>query len=193
MGNFNHSNSSRGGGFNRRNFNDRGSRSVEMHKAICDKCGKECEVPFKPTSGKPVFCSNCFDRNSNSDFRRPEGNDSRRSNSDDRQMFNAVCDECGNSCQVPFQPSNGKPVYCSNCFEGKQSFSSNERNDRSNSSDYSKQFEALNTKLDSILRILTTAVSPEIEPEQVVVSQIEDQKPVKKARVSKKSAPVEVI
>ncbi|GAI42060.1 unnamed protein product [marine sediment metagenome] len=26
----------------------------EMHKAICSDCGKECEVPFKPTEGRPV-------------------------------------------------------------------------------------------------------------------------------------------
>lgn len=32
----------------------------EMHKVICDKCGKECTVPFKPTSSKPVYCSDCF-------------------------------------------------------------------------------------------------------------------------------------
>jgi len=47
----------RRGGFNRRPF-DRGPR--EMHKAICTECGKECEVPFKPTEGKPVFCRECF-------------------------------------------------------------------------------------------------------------------------------------
>ena len=38
---------------------DRGP--VTMHQAICDKCGKPCEVPFKPTSGKPVYCSACFE------------------------------------------------------------------------------------------------------------------------------------
>jgi len=38
---------------------DRGS--VTMYPAICDKCGKPCEVPFKPTSGKPVYCSACFE------------------------------------------------------------------------------------------------------------------------------------
>ncbi|OIO81555.1 DNA-directed RNA polymerase [Candidatus Pacearchaeota archaeon CG1_02_32_132] len=32
----------------------------EMHKATCDECKQECEVPFKPTQGKPVFCSNCY-------------------------------------------------------------------------------------------------------------------------------------
>ena len=31
-----------------------------MHRVTCDKCGQSCEVPFKPTSGKPVFCSDCF-------------------------------------------------------------------------------------------------------------------------------------
>jgi CxxC-x17-CxxC domain-containing protein len=32
----------------------------EMHKAVCSECGQECEVPFKPTEGKPVFCRECF-------------------------------------------------------------------------------------------------------------------------------------
>ncbi len=32
----------------------------EMHKATCSKCGKECEVPFKPIEGKPVFCKECY-------------------------------------------------------------------------------------------------------------------------------------
>jgi len=32
----------------------------EMFPAICASCGKECEVPFEPRSGRPVFCSECF-------------------------------------------------------------------------------------------------------------------------------------
>ena len=51
-----------GGGFSRRGGfgggRDRGP--VTMHQAICDQCGKPCEVPFKPTSGKPVYCNACF-------------------------------------------------------------------------------------------------------------------------------------
>ena len=27
----------------------------------CDNCGKDCEVPFKPSSGKPIYCSKCFE------------------------------------------------------------------------------------------------------------------------------------
>lgn len=41
----------------RRDFN---SGPREMHKATCSECGKECEVPFKPTEGRPVFCRDCF-------------------------------------------------------------------------------------------------------------------------------------
>lgn len=33
-----------------------------------------------------------------------------------RQMFTAICSSCGNEAQVPFQPTSGKPVYCSDCF-----------------------------------------------------------------------------
>ena len=33
-----------------------------MHKAICDECGKSCEVPFRPRGDKPIYCSDCFER-----------------------------------------------------------------------------------------------------------------------------------
>ncbi|MBR9689831.1 MAG: DNA-directed RNA polymerase [Candidatus Altiarchaeota archaeon] len=47
MGDFN-----RGGG---RNFGPR-----EMHKAVCAECKQECEVPFKPSGDRPVYCKDCF-------------------------------------------------------------------------------------------------------------------------------------
>lgn len=40
---------------------DRGDRGdVTMHKAVCSECGKNTEVPFKPTGDKPVYCKDCF-------------------------------------------------------------------------------------------------------------------------------------
>ena len=56
-----------GGGFGRDRDSgrfDRGPR--EMHNATCDKCGKSCQVPFKPTPGKPIYCSDCFSKNESS-------------------------------------------------------------------------------------------------------------------------------
>jgi CxxC-x17-CxxC domain-containing protein len=34
-----------------------------------------------------------------------------------RQMFPAVCAECGTETQVPFEPREGRPVYCSRCYD----------------------------------------------------------------------------
>ncbi len=57
----------RGGGFRGGGFN---SGPREMHKATCSDCGKECEVPFKPAEGKPVYCRDCFQKH-----RPPRRND----------------------------------------------------------------------------------------------------------------------
>ncbi len=37
-----------------------------------------------------------------------------------RQLYPAVCSECGKETQVPFQPRGDKPVYCSDCFAEKR-------------------------------------------------------------------------
>ena len=44
------------GGFKR----DFGPRT--MHPAKCSECGADCEVPFKPTEGKPVYCKECYNK-----------------------------------------------------------------------------------------------------------------------------------
>jgi CxxC-x17-CxxC domain-containing protein len=37
-----------------------------------------------------------------------------------RQMYPAVCSECGKETMVPFQPRGDKPVYCSECFAARR-------------------------------------------------------------------------
>jgi len=36
-----------------------------------------------------------------------------------RQMFPAVCAECGKATEVPFEPRGDRPVYCSDCYRNK--------------------------------------------------------------------------
>ena len=38
-----------------------------------------------------------------------------------RQMYTAICASCGNEAQVPFQPREDRPVYCSDCFQSQSS------------------------------------------------------------------------
>ena len=58
---------------NKRDFNGRDSGEVTMHKVICDKCSKECEVPFKPSSDKPIYCDDCFKANRSMNESRSNG------------------------------------------------------------------------------------------------------------------------
>lgn len=37
------------------------NRVKTLFDAVCDQCGKEAKVPFKPRLQKPVFCSECFE------------------------------------------------------------------------------------------------------------------------------------
>ena len=44
----------------RKDQRDGGSRVRETHPVVCANCGKDTEVPFRPTGGRPVYCNECF-------------------------------------------------------------------------------------------------------------------------------------
>lgn len=187
MGNFNRDRGGRsndrrggGGGFGRRDSRG-GSGRPEMHRATCAECGASCEVPFKPTGDKPVYCSNCFRGKEDSAPRRSSGRDFGRSGSRDREMFKAVCAECGRDCEIPFKPTTDRPILCSSCFGG-NSRSQDKKSDRG-ANQFEAQFRAINDKLDKILQSLSPKVSKE------VVSKKEVRKPEvkKKTVVAKKT------
>lgn len=168
-------------------FNDRGgSRGpVEMHQAICDNCQKNCEVPFRPTSGKPIFCSSCFESQRGGSDSRGGGRSFDRPSFEEKRMFEAVCDECRNACKVPFQPSGDKPVYCSNCF-GEKKGAGNNGNGQCQSQ-CKEQLEVLNNKLDKILAILEPIAVVEDnnqQPEEPVV--VAEKVKIAKKKPSKK-------
>jgi len=93
----------------------------EMFKAVCSDCGQECEIPFKPTEGRPVKCKDCFRKG------RPQRDDSRgrgnfggqnRGNfGRERRDFDVTCSDCGKKTTVPFKPTQGKPVLCRDCYK----------------------------------------------------------------------------
>ena len=49
-------------------------KEVQMYSATCDKCGARCEVPFKPSGSKPVYCSDCFRKGDKFESKNPEYN-----------------------------------------------------------------------------------------------------------------------
>ncbi|MDR0883904.1 MAG: zinc-ribbon domain containing protein [Oscillospiraceae bacterium] len=80
----------------------------------CRDCGAEFiftagEQEFYAEKGftnEPRACPAC----------RTNRKQQRRGDRGEREMFEAVCDSCGNTARVPFRPSGDRPVYCSDCF-----------------------------------------------------------------------------
>lgn len=106
----------------------------------CRDCGEAFvftagEQDFYQQRGysEPQRCRSCRDkrktqRNSGSGYESNErgggGFNNRATDSYSerpRQLYSAVCSECGIETQVPFSPTPGKPVYCRNCYANRRS------------------------------------------------------------------------
>lgn len=102
MGNYNNRGGGRSGG---RGFGGRGGGGrgfggdrgrPQMHQATCADCGNRCEVPFKPTGDKPVFCSNCFESSGrgmsrpNREQARPRFDERSKSNEDHQAIKSQI-------------------------------------------------------------------------------------------------------
>jgi CxxC-x17-CxxC domain-containing protein len=93
---------------------------------ICSDCGKsftfsaeeQDQFQSRGYTNEPKRCSDCrmarkSERYGNS------GNSfgyNRSGYTPGRQMFTAVCSDCGKATSVPFEPRQGRPVYCSDCY-----------------------------------------------------------------------------
>jgi len=83
----------------------------------CSDCGTTFtfsaeEQEFFQSKGyvnEPKRCPECRQA-------RKSERDGNSSYSSRRQMFPAVCAECGKDTEVPFEPREGRPVYCSDCY-----------------------------------------------------------------------------
>lgn len=92
----------------------------------CRDCSREFiftagEQEFYAQKGftnEPSRCPECRSANKAS---RGGGYSSGGFERREREMFPAVCAQCGKDTQVPFQPSGDKPVYCSDCFSAQRS------------------------------------------------------------------------
>ena len=93
--------------------------SFEDKTLVCSDCGKEFtfnveEQEFFQSRGytnEPKRFPEC--RQARKQTRYGDGGYGDRPF---RQMFPAVCAECGKETEVPFEPREDRPVYCRDCF-----------------------------------------------------------------------------
>ncbi|VBB08435.1 Hypothetical protein LUCI_3707 [Lucifera butyrica] len=86
----------------------------------CRDCGAEfvfsaSEQAFfaeKGFANEPSRCPDCRAARKQQSNNRGFG----RNNNQQREMYEVTCAACGVQTQVPFRPSNDRPVYCRDCF-----------------------------------------------------------------------------
>jgi len=82
---------------------------------VCKECGQE----FLFSASEQQFYADKGFQNEPS--RCPACRAARRAqNGNTRQMYEVICDGCGQTTQVPFQPRGDRPVYCRACFEAQR-------------------------------------------------------------------------
>ena len=123
---------------------------------------------------------------------------------DRREMFHAVCAECGKDCEIPFEPRDDRPVYCSECFEKRdggpkrpRDFGGRDnreprrphfdREDRPRPPHENEQLKDISLKLDRLLEIIS---SNSLKEEKLVETKEKKVKTEdkKKTKVVKKKA-----
>lgn len=136
---------------------DRGEKPT-MHPATCDKCGKACEVPFKPMGSKPVYCKDCFVKPTDSFSDRSDNRDSGKSFRPGKSYNSGNSYNSGDN----FKPAFVKP-------------------------DQSKQqFEILNVKLDKIMKMLSSALTADTDQYEPIESD-EELEEIVKPKAKKKA------
>ncbi len=97
--------------------------SYEDKTLECVDCGASftfsaSEQEFFANKGftnEPKRCPDC--RQTRKDQRRgSQGGADSYGSQRQREMHPAVCASCGKDTQVPFEPREGRPVYCSDCY-----------------------------------------------------------------------------
>lgn len=190
MGNFQKSGGSRGGfgggsrggkpDFKKKAWGsesrDRGE--VTMHKATCSDCGKICEVPFRPTGDKPVFCKDCFgskkDNGRDGSFAPRKNFDNRFEN---REPFGA---------KKSYDSGEARPA--------KREYKAPSPNGGAFGEDVKRQLQDMNIKIDrlaSALERLTSAPAPkEVAIQKTAPKEIKVVEKVKVVAAKPLSAPV---
>ncbi len=97
--------------------------SYESKSLTCSDCGVTFaftaeEQEFFATKGytnEPKRCPSCRQAR-----KQQQGDTGYRSSgytqTSQRQMYPAVCAQCGKNTEVPFEPRSGRPVYCRDCY-----------------------------------------------------------------------------
>jgi CxxC-x17-CxxC domain-containing protein len=127
--------------------------------AVCAQCGKDCEVPFRPANGKPVYCHDCFVKQPYVPGRNSNGADGPRPFAT-HPMHSAR--------PAPMPSPMQMPAYDDGAIR-----------------DLRRQFDALEGKVDHIIALLNERPAT-VAPKKSAPSKTPAKSPAKKAAKTRK-------
>ncbi len=93
-------------------FEDKSLQCSDCGATFTFTAGEQEFFASKGYTNEPKRCSQC--RQARKSGRYGDGDD--YGYRPRRQMFPVVCAQCGKDTEVPFEPREGRPVYCSDCY-----------------------------------------------------------------------------
>jgi CxxC-x17-CxxC domain-containing protein len=103
---------------------------------VCEQCGQEfvhsaedqARYAERGFTHEPKRCRECREKRradapaprAPRPARPPSGGGGGGRGGQARESFEAVCAACGATTTVPFKPSQGRPVYCRDCYRSKR-------------------------------------------------------------------------
>ena len=91
-------------------FQDRTLRCADCGSDFVWTAGEQAFFADKRFTNEPKRCKICRDKRKNSGM----------GDGGSRRLYSVTCDACGKATQVPFNPTNGKPVYCRDCYRDRR-------------------------------------------------------------------------
>ncbi len=99
---------------------------IEKTIAACRDCGRSFPFTVEEQEAfaqqgyrnEPSRCPECREARRAKRAAAPGGNFGINGNhrSEPRVMHPAVCSRCGKATEVPFQPREGRPIFCRDCY-----------------------------------------------------------------------------
>ncbi len=102
--------------------------SFEDKTIVCVDCSEEfvhsaddqARYAERGFTNEPKRCRPCREKRKAQGGGGGRGGDRGGGMGGPRESFEAVCAECGVTTTVPFKPTQGRPVYCRDCFRSRQ-------------------------------------------------------------------------
>jgi CxxC-x17-CxxC domain-containing protein len=83
----------------------------------------DCGVEFIFTAGEQEFYAKKGFQNEPKrcpDCRANKKREKKAPRAGNKQLYSVTCAECGVETKVPFEPRQGKPVFCRDCYDSKR-------------------------------------------------------------------------